>query len=116
MKRFKHLLPPVASSPAQFGAWWVCVKDKKGWYLSKDGDINYSVGEFGRGQHNQQFWFDYDSEAWYAIIEYYHKHDEAFPYANYITDNFVPPILHEKLLALYGEENMWWDVKRRKCQ
>lgn len=111
--KFNHLLPPRVSSPAQFTAYWVCVKDKNNWYLSKDGDIKFAIGAFGRGEYNQQFWFDYDFEAWYAIIEYYHKHEQPFPYANHIINNYVPVLFHEKLLTLYGKDNMWWDTKRQ---
>lgn len=108
MNKFQHLSPPSVSSPAQFTTYWVCVKDRNKWYLSKDGDINFSVGSFGRGKHNEQFWFDFDYEAWGAIMRYYQKHGEPFPYMANVTEQFVPPGFHNELLSIYGEDNMWW--------
>jgi len=108
MNKFYHLLPPQHSSPAQFQVCWVRVKDMSKWFLSSDGDIDFYIGNFGRGKHNEQFWFDYEYEAWGAIARYYQKHDEPFPYMKNITEQFIPPGLHNELLAVYGEDNIWW--------
>lgn len=109
MKEFNHLLLPQSSSPAQFAATWVRVEGKDRWLLSKNGDIAMYKGDnFSRGEYNEQFWFDFEYEAWYAMVEYYHRHNEPFPYKSHITNNFVPPGLHKKLLGLYGEDNIWW--------
>ncbi len=45
MDKFHHLLPPQGLSPAQFQAYWVCVKDMNNRYLSKDGTTKSTIGE-----------------------------------------------------------------------